>query len=243
MPNNQTEHWDQIVSPESSFQKLPERTVVLEKAVPGYLSALGADAKVPQFRYRILIVEDEPTIRQTVGQILESLGYEVLTARDGLDGLHALSKSLPDVIISDLNMPRMTGCEFLAVVRERFPHVATIAMSGAQSIGEMPLGVLADVFLQKGHYTTKQLSQQVAMLVAASPLRSERKKTEIARLFVTRDKGGYLKIPCPKCLRPTRLQATSLNGGLHQTICQSCGMTLQFEIDHEVEPLIERNGA
>jgi CheY-like chemotaxis protein len=149
MPNNQTEHWDQIVSPESSFQKLPERTVVLEKAVPGYLSALGADPKVPQFRYRILIVEDEPTIRQTVGQILESVGYEVLTARDGLDGLHALSKSLPDVIISDLNMPRMTGCEFLAVVRERFPHIATIAMSGAHSADEMPMGVLADVFLQK----------------------------------------------------------------------------------------------
>ena len=216
---------------------------MLEKAVPGYLSVLGADAKVPQFRYRILLVEDEPTIRQTVGQILESVGYEVLTAGDGLDGLHALSKSLPDVIISDLNMPRMTGCEFLAVVRERFPHIATIAMSGAHSTGEMPLGVLADIFLQKGHYTTKQLSQQVAMLVAASPLRSERKKTEIARLLVARDKGGYLKIPCPKCLRPTRLQATSLNGGLHQTICQSCGMALQFEIDHEVEPLIKRNSA
>jgi len=243
MPNNQTEHWDQIVSPESSFQKLPERTVVLEKAVPGYLSALGADAKVPQFRYRILIVEDEPTIRQTVGQILESLGYEVLTARDGLDGLQALSKSLPDVIISDLNMPRMTGCEFLAVVRERFPHIATIAMSGAHSADEMPLGVLGDVFLQKGHYTIKQLSQQVAMLVAASPLRSERKKTEIARLLVPRDEGGYLKIPCPKCLRPTRLQATSLNGGLHQTICPSCGMALQFEIDHEVAPVIQGNRA
>jgi CheY-like chemotaxis protein len=236
MPNNQTDHWDQIVSPES-------RTVVLEKAVPGYLSVLGADAKVPQFRYRILLVEDEPTIRQTVGQILESVGYEVLTAGDGLDGLHALSKSLPDVIISDLNMPRMTGAEFLAVVRERFPHISTIAMSGGYSTGEIPVGVLADGFLQKGHYTIKQLSQQVAMLVAASPLRSERKKTEIARLFVPRDQGGYLKIPCPTCLRPTRLQATSLNGGLHQTICQSCGMALQFEIDHEVEPLIERNSA
>jgi CheY-like chemotaxis protein len=243
MPNNQTEEWGQIVSSESDIQQLPERTVVVEKALPAYLTAFSADAKVPQFRYRVLIVEDEPTIRQIVGQILESVGYEVLTARDGLDGLHALSKSLPDVIISDLNMPRMTGAEFLAVVRQRFPHIATIAMSGGYSTGEIPVGVLADGFLQKGNYTIKQLSQQVAMLVAASPLRSERKKTEIARLFLPRDKGGYLNISCPKCLRPNRLQAASLNGGLHQTRCRSCGMAVQFEIDHEVEPLIERNSA
>ena len=65
MPNNQTEDWGQIVSPESDIQKLPERTVVVEKALPAYLTALGADAKVPQFRYRVLIAEDEPTIRET----------------------------------------------------------------------------------------------------------------------------------------------------------------------------------
>jgi CheY-like chemotaxis protein len=171
MQNKQTEDWDHTVSPESDLQKVPERDVVVEKATPTYLHAGGADAKVQQFRYRVLIVEDEPTIREIAGQSLESEGYEVLTAGDGVDGLHALSKSLPDVIISDLNMPRMSGWEFLAVVRERFPHIATIAMSGGQSTGEIPLGVLADGFLQKGHYTIKQLSQQVAMLVAASPLR------------------------------------------------------------------------
>mgnify|MGYP001223021326 CR=1 FL=1 len=243
MPNNQTENWDQTVPPESTIQEVPERNVVLDKATPAYLGALVAGEKVPRFRYRVLIVEDEPTIRELAGQILESEGYEVLTAADGVDGLHALSKSLPDVIISDLNMPRMSGWEFLAVVRERFPHIATIAMSGGHSTGELPLGVLADGFLQKGHYTIEQLSQQVAMLVAASPLRSERKKAEIARLFVRRDKGGYLTISCPKCLRPNKLEATNLNGGLHQTICHSCGMAVQFEIGHEVVPVIQGNNA
>jgi CheY-like chemotaxis protein len=159
MPDNHMEDWDQTVLPESNIQKMAERNVVLEKATPAYLRALSADAKVPRFRYRVLIVEDEPTIRELAGQILEGEGYEVLTVADGVDGLHALSKSLPDVIISDLNMPRMSGWEFLAVVRERFPHIATIAMSGGHSTGEIPLGVLADGFLQKGHYTIEQLSQ------------------------------------------------------------------------------------
>jgi len=82
---------------------------------------------VAQFRFRILVVNDEPSIRETAGQILGSEGYEILTAADGLGGLCALSKSLPDVIISDLNMPRMSGFEFLAIVRKRFPHMATIS--------------------------------------------------------------------------------------------------------------------
>ena len=68
---------------------------------------------------------------------------------DGIEGLHSLSKSLPDLIISDLNMPRMTGFEFLAIVRQRFPHIATIAMSGGFISGEMPVGILADAFYKK----------------------------------------------------------------------------------------------
>jgi len=172
--------------------------------------------------------------------ILEGGSYEVLTVADGIEGLHSLSKSLPDLIISDLNMPRMTGFEFLAIVRQRFPHIATIAMSGGYSSGEMPAGILADAFLQKGNYTIKELSHEVGKLLAASPLRSEGKKGDIAPLFVPRDKAGYLIITCPKCLRPNRLEAMSLNGGLHQTTCQSCGMPVRFEINHEIEPLTER---
>src|SRR5579863_1900434 len=94
-----------------------------DTAAPSCESKLSAEAKpVAQFRFRILVVDDEPWICETAGQILESEGYEVLTAKDGVDGLNALSKSLPDLVISDLNMPRMSGFEFLAVVRERFPQ-------------------------------------------------------------------------------------------------------------------------
>jgi len=160
-----------------------------------------------------------------------------------VDGLNALSKSLPDLIISDLNMPRMSGFEFLAVVRERFPHIATIAMSGGHSSGEMPVGILADAFLQKGNYTINELHQQVGKLLAASPIRSEKRKSDVAPLFVPRDSAGYLIITCPKCLRPNRLEAINLNGGLHQTRCQTCGMPVRFEINHEIEPLTGRKHA
>jgi hypothetical protein len=129
------------------------------------------------------------------------------------------------------------------IVRERFPHIATIAVSGEYIASENPFGILADAFLQKGHYTLKELGREIAKLLAASPIRSERKKSEIAPLFVPRDKAGYLIITCPKCLRPNRLEAMSLNGGLHDTTCQSCGTPVRFEINHEIEPLMKRNYA
>jgi CheY-like chemotaxis protein len=236
------EHRNKTVSPELGIQDRLQRSIAETAAhwtesIPA-IEAQAAD----QFRFRILVVDDQYSIRETARQILESGGYEVVTAADGLDGLHALSKSLPDLIISDLNMPRMSGFEFLAVVRERFPHIATIAVSGEYIISGNP-GIVADAFLQKGHYTLKELCGEVAKLLAASPIRSERKKSEIAPLFVPRDNAGYLIIACPKCLRANRLEAMNLNGGLNETSCQSCGTPVKFEINHEIEPLMKRNHA
>ena len=243
MPDPQ-EDGDRTVSSPLEVRQQPHLAGTGDTAVPSCDSTNFAQAKtLAQFRFRILVVEDEPLLGEIARRILQSEGYEVLTAADGVEGLNSLGKSLPDLIISDLNMPRMSGFEFLAVVRQRFPHIATIAMSGGYSTGEIPLGILADAFLQKGHYTIRELSHQVGTLLAASPLRSEKKKSEIAKLFVPRDSAGYLIITCPNCLRPTRLAAMSLNGGLHQTTCPSCGTLVKFEIDHEIEPLTKRNHA
>jgi CheY-like chemotaxis protein len=244
VPINQEEHWDKVVSSGLDIQNKRPLTVATDAAAHSAESIPVTEAQAAgQFRFRILVVDDQYLIRETARQMLESGGYEVLTAVDGLDGLNALRKSLPDLIISDLNMPRMSGFEFLAVVRERFPHIATIAVSGEYIMSGNPSGVLADTFLQKGHYTLRELCGEVAKLLSASPIRSERKKSEIAPLFVPRDGEGYLIITCPKCLRPNRLEAMNLNGGVHETPCQSCGTPVRFEINHEIEPLMKRNHA
>ena len=79
---------------------------------------------------RLLVVDDEPALREVISSTLVARGYDVVTAKDGLEALDQLVESLPDMIISDLKMPRMSGFEFLAVVRQRFPHVPVIATSG-----------------------------------------------------------------------------------------------------------------
>ncbi len=58
---------------------------------------------------KILVVDDDPDILDAVALILESQGYEVVTARDGIEGLANLKAEQPDLMILDLMMPRMDG--------------------------------------------------------------------------------------------------------------------------------------
>lgn len=66
----------------------------------------------------ILIVEDDPLIRKMVLDALDYGGYKALSAEDGLEGLQLAQQYLPDLIISDINMPEMDGYQFLAKLRE-----------------------------------------------------------------------------------------------------------------------------
>ena len=68
---------------------------------------------VGQLSNRVLLVDDDPLVRKLVSGCLVAAGYVVRVAVDGLDALDKLRAGLPDLIISDLNMPRMSGIELL----------------------------------------------------------------------------------------------------------------------------------
>lgn len=77
---------------------------------------------VGQLNGRVLLVDDEPLIRTVISGYLVAAGYVVRAAVDGLDAIAKLRAGLPDLIVSDINMPKMSGLEFLDVVRKRFPQ-------------------------------------------------------------------------------------------------------------------------
>src|ERR1700747_1640899 len=106
---------------------------------------------------RILVVEDDVTVRQTIFKLLVAEGYNVSTANDGFDALLHLQQAIPDLILSDLNMPQMSGFELLSVVRRRFPEILVVASSGAYDSSEIPNGVIADAFYAKGQESSSQL--------------------------------------------------------------------------------------
>jgi CheY-like chemotaxis protein len=97
----------------------------------------------------ILIVEDDDQIRILLCTILEQSGYSVRRAPDGIVALEELRSEIPDILLSDLYMPRMSGFELLRVVRQEFPMTRIVAMSSAFSGSDVPPGVAADAFYPK----------------------------------------------------------------------------------------------
>jgi len=104
---------------------------------------------MPNPKIKLLIVDDDPSIVVLLSQIFTELGHSVRSAQDGLAAFVDIRQDMPDVILSDLNMPGMSGFEFLSVVRRRFPTIYVIAMSGAFLGDGLQAGIAADHFYEK----------------------------------------------------------------------------------------------
>ncbi len=185
------------------------------------------------FRYRILVVDDEKNLRTVARETLQSQGYEVLCAVDGFDGLTKLKQSLPDVVISDLRMPNMSGFEFLAVVRKRFPQIAVIAISGEFSGIDVPESVLADAFFEKGQYSPENLFQKIADLLEEIPQRPRIARQPKAAVWVPIKRDAeYIAVTCSSCLRTFPVPAP-LPDGVHTAECDFCETKVAFQIVRE----------
>jgi DNA-binding response OmpR family regulator len=96
--------------------------------------------------YHILIVDDEPNVRLVFRTTLESTGYEVAEAEDGDSAIEALEKAPADVVLLDLQMPRIGGMEVLRRLRESGNHVPVVIVTAHGSIPDaveaMKLGAI-----------------------------------------------------------------------------------------------------
>jgi len=187
---------------------------------------------------RILVVDDDPSIRTTVAMLLADKGYEVSTAEDGFDALLEMKSRVPALIVSDLNLPQMSGFEFLSVVRRRFPQVLVVAMSGAYQAGDaVPGGVIADAFYAKGTNSPHTLPQLVAGLLRTSAARAIAHSRESAPVWVPqngKDARGipYIVLTCTECLRSFPLNVSSeVNGTVMETPCIFCLTGVRYIID------------
>lgn len=178
------------------------------------------------FKHRILVVDDDERILHTSQAVLASKGYEVRTARDGFEALIELRAALPDVIITDLGMPNMSGFELLSVVRKRFPRVAVIAISGQYAGGNG--GLIADAFFAKGQFKPEELFTKVADLIAAGPPRQGTAAQCRAPVWTPLSADGYYIVTCNDCLRSSPIPATDSDEDLRHAECVFCGSQLSF---------------
>ena len=129
---------------------------------------------------KILIIEDEKILRETLGEILEISGYTVVMAKDGQEGVEVFTNTHPDLVICDINMPKMDGFEVLKMLEtivsasEFPPFIFLSAKTEPQSIREgMNLGAV--------DYITKPYSAPELLKVIA--LRLEKRKKLQASLI------------------------------------------------------------
>ena len=200
-------------------------------------------------KHEILIVDDEKSVRDSLGLLLQSAGYDVSMATNGFDALLQLKRSLPAIVLSDLNMPQMSGFEFLSVVRRRFPHISAIAMSGAYHSGEaVPDGVIADAFYSKGHSDPAMLLQTVAELIRTHAAHAADHERESAPVWIPRngkDSRGipYVVLTCTDCLRsfPLSVMTEDLQK-IQETPCLFCPNTVRYIIDFSLSIASPRPG-
>ncbi len=79
---------------------------------------------------KILVIDDNAEITSVIQQLLDIEGYRVATARDGDDGYSAYLDFKPDLVITDIQMPRKNGFELMKEIRMHDPDIKTIYMTG-----------------------------------------------------------------------------------------------------------------
>jgi len=118
---------------------------------------------------RILVVEDDAVIQRLIGTMLEGAGYTAAFAEDGEAGWHALTSSAFDLVITDNNMPKVSGVEMIRRLRGACQNLPVILISGEipRQVRDLTALLTPGVALEKPFSMTQLLGHVRAQLVAA----------------------------------------------------------------------------
>jgi CheY-like chemotaxis protein len=189
---------------------------------------------------KLLIVDDDAATRILLSQIFTHIGYSVRYAEDGFSALRQMREVMPDLLLSDLHMPGMSGFELLSVVRRRLPSIYVIATSGAYAGESVPEGIAADAFYEKASEFRALL--KLVQEAALSGRKSVRTSERLVPVWLSRtgDEAtgqSQVMICCPDCLRAFSLFFDNSDRLFHETDCVYCAIPIQFAIVQPLDPL------
>jgi CheY-like chemotaxis protein len=179
----------------------------------------------------ILIVEDEKSVRTSLAEVFTSLGYRTRCAADGLNALIEIRREVPDILLSDLNMPEMSGFELLSVIHRRFPAMFVIAMSGMFTETHFPTGVTADAYYQKGGRAADLVKiVESRYLETGRPQRDMPEPIWIQRNGHNASGGEFVTIACPECFRTFPQPIDGTASAILDTSCVFCDSWFLYAI-------------
>jgi two-component system, chemotaxis family, sensor histidine kinase and response regulator WspE len=132
----------------------------------------AANDAVRTSRRRVLVVDDSLTVRELERKLLGQAGYDVQIAVDGVDGWNAVRASDFDLVVTDIDMPRMDGIELVRMIKQdpklgRLP-VMIVSYKDREEDRQRGLEAGADYYLTKGSFHDDTLQQAVADLIGAA---------------------------------------------------------------------------
>ncbi len=180
----------------------------------------------------LLVVENDADLCKAICAVLTISGYGVRSSHDGFSALEMIRREMPDIVLSDLHMPGMSGFELLSVIRRRFPGITVIAMSDSYSAHEVPAGVAADAFYAKA----TNLRSLLGTIADVQKNRStESKYATSAPIWIAsamQDQAGeaVVVLSCTECLRsfPEAVRASS--NVIRESSCPSCRLPIQYAL-------------
>jgi CheY-like chemotaxis protein len=118
---------------------------------------------------KILFIEDEQLLQDTVGKVLQRNGYEVVKAMNGQDGLEKALQVNPDLILLDLILPKMYGLEVLENLKRKqeIKDIPVIILSNLEGMGEIDKAVAlgAAAYLVKTQYSLSELVEKIKTII------------------------------------------------------------------------------
>lgn len=177
----------------------------------------------------IVVVDDNEVLLSVLSETLAECGYSIRSAVGGLEALIEIRRRAPDMLLSDLNMPRMSGFELLSIVRRRHPKIKVIAMSASYPRGSVPRGVAADAFYEKDATSVSQLLLMVNAMRNEPESQLLRVSTPVWIPKPSRVQAGELSatFACPECLRAYPCAIDGRNS-VHHWSCPYCLYQVQL---------------
>jgi len=128
-----------------------------------------ASDTVRRIRRRVLVVDDSLTVRELERKLLDQAGYDVEVAVDGMDGWNAVRAGHFDLVVTDIDMPRMDGIELVQLIKQdpklgKLP-VMIVSYKDREEDRRRGLEAGADYYLTKGSFHDDTLQQAVEDLI------------------------------------------------------------------------------